>query len=95
MEKEMDQMKKAMEEINDSMRRTHHMDDLIHRTDSPFKASVTNHPLPLKFMMPTPDSYDGMRDPYCRHRILCTLDLHARPRKFKKCYLFLWDRKNI
>ena len=50
-------MKKAMEEIKDSMRKTHH--NLVHRTDSTFMRSITSHPLPSKFKMPTIDSYDG------------------------------------
>ena len=59
LEKEMDQMKKAMEEMKDSIRRANHVDDLVHRTDSPFIASIMSHPLPFKFKMPTLDSYDG------------------------------------
>ena len=62
----MDQMEKAMEEMHDSMKRTHHMDDLIHKIDSPLTASITSHLLPSKFKMPTLYSYDGMRDP-CNH----------------------------
>ena len=57
-------MKRAVEEMKDSMRRANHVDDLVHRTDSPFIASITSHPLPSKFKMPTLDSYDGTRDPY-------------------------------
>lgn len=64
LEKEMDQMEMAMEEMKDSMKRTHHMDDLIHRIDSPFTVSITSHLLPLKFKMPTFYSYDGTGDPY-------------------------------
>ena len=59
-------MKRAMEEMKDSMKRVNHVDDLVHRTDSPFTASITSHPLPSKFKMPTLDSYDGTRDP-CDH----------------------------
>ena len=59
-------MKRAMEKIKDSMRRANHVDDLIHKTDSPFIASITSHPLPSKFKMPTLDSYDGTCDP-CDH----------------------------
>ena len=59
LEKEMDQMKKDMEEMKDSIRRANHVDDLVHRTDSPFIASITSHPPPFKFKMPTLDSYDG------------------------------------
>ena len=57
-------MKRAVEEMKDSMRRANHVDDLVHRTDSPFITSITSHPLPSKFKMPTLDSYDGTRDPY-------------------------------
>ena len=42
------------------------MDDLVHRTDSPFTASIISHHLPSKFKMSTLDSYDGTRDP-CNH----------------------------
>ena len=48
----MDQMKRAMEEMTDSMRRVNHMDDLVQRTESAFVASITSHPLPSKFKMP-------------------------------------------
>ena len=62
----MDQMKKTIEEMKDSMRRVNLVDDLIHRSDYPFTASITSHPLLFKFKMPTLDSYDGTRDP-CDH----------------------------
>jgi len=42
------------------------MDDLVHRIDSPFIASITSHPLPSKFEMPTLDLYDGTQD-LCNH----------------------------
>ena len=60
----MDQMKSAIEEMKDSMRRVNHVDDLVHMTNSPFVASITNHPLPSKFKMPALDSYDRTRDPF-------------------------------
>ena len=41
-----------------------HVDDLIHKTDSSFIASITNHPLTSKFKMPILDSYDGTHDPW-------------------------------
>ena len=66
MEKEMDQMRKAMDEMKENMRRVNPVDDLIHRTDSPFTASINSHPLPPKFKMPSLDLYDGTRDP-CDH----------------------------
>ena len=62
----MDQIRKAMEKMRENMRRTNHVDDLIHRTDSPFITSINSHPLPSKFKMPSLDSYDGTRDP-CDH----------------------------
>ena len=62
----MDQMKKVMDEMKENMRKTNHVDDLVHRTDSPFIASINNYPLPSKFKMPSLDSYDGSRDP-CDH----------------------------
>ena len=64
LEREMEQMKRAMEEMKDSIRIVNHVDDLVYRIDSPFIVSITSHPLPSKFKMPTLDSYDGTRDPY-------------------------------
>ena len=37
--------------------------DLVHRIDSPFTASVTSFPLPLKFCMPQVKTYNGSKDP--------------------------------
>ena len=39
------------------------LDDLVHRTDSPFTASVTSFPLPQKFRMPQVENYDESKDP--------------------------------
>ena len=39
------------------------VDDLVHRTDSPFTASVTSFPLPPKFCIPQVESYNGFEDP--------------------------------
>ena len=64
LEKEMDQMRKVMAEIRENMRRTNPVEELVYRTNSPFTASVNGHPLPLKFKMPSLDSYDGARDPF-------------------------------
>ena len=50
--------------MKDSMRRANHVDDLVHKTDSPFIVSITSHPLPSKFKTPTLDSYNGTWDPY-------------------------------
>ncbi|XP_065629979.1 uncharacterized protein LOC136067698 [Quercus suber] len=57
-------MRKVMDEMRESMRRTNPVEDLVHRTDSPFVSSINSHPLPPKFKMPTLDSYDGTRDPF-------------------------------
>ncbi|XP_075640490.1 uncharacterized protein LOC142612259 [Castanea sativa] len=59
LEKEMDQMRKIMDEMRENMRRTNPIDDLVHRTDYPFIASINNHPLPSKLKMPSLDSYNG------------------------------------
>ena len=64
LEKEVDQMKIAIRQIRDSMRGKTHIDDLIHRMNSPFTVPITTHPLPSKFKMPTLDLYNGTRDPY-------------------------------
>ena len=62
LEREIDQMRKATDEMRENMRRANPVEDLVHRIDSPFTASINGHPLPLKFKMPSLDSYDGMRD---------------------------------
>ena len=49
----MDKMKKAMEEMRDSIRRANHVDGLVHKIESPFIASITSLPLPSKFKIPT------------------------------------------
>ena len=56
LENEMDQMRRAMEEMMENMRRMNRIDDLVHRTDSPFITSINSHPLPSKFKMPSLDS---------------------------------------
>ena len=58
LEKEMDQMRKVMAKMRENMRRENPVEDLVHRTDSPFTASINGHPLPPKFKMPSLDSYD-------------------------------------
>ena len=39
------------------------MDELVHRTDSPFTTPVTSFPLPAKFRMPQVKAYDRLKDP--------------------------------
>ena len=53
-----------MEEMRENMRRTNPVEDLVHRTDSLFMASINGHPLPPKFKMSSLDSYDGTCDPF-------------------------------
>ena len=53
-----------MDEIRENMRKAYPVEDLVHRTDFPFMASINGHPLPLKFKMPSLDSYDGTCDPF-------------------------------
>ena len=57
-------MKKVMEEMKENMRRANPIENSVHRTDSPFTASINSHPLPSKFKLPSLDSYDGTRDPF-------------------------------
>ena len=64
LEKEMDQMRKVMDEMRENMRRENPVEDLVHRTDSPFTTLINGHPLPPKFKMPSLDSYDGTHDPF-------------------------------
>ena len=53
-----------MDEMKENMKRANLVDDLVHRTNSPFTASINIHPLPPKFKMSSLDSYDGMHDPF-------------------------------
>ena len=39
------------------------LDELVHRTNSPFTTSFNSFPLPKKFRMPQIESYDGANDP--------------------------------
>jgi len=39
------------------------LDELVHRTDSPFIALITSFPLPAKFRMSQIEAYDGLKDP--------------------------------
>ena len=53
-----------MDEMRENIRRANPMEDLVHRTNSPFTASINSHPLPPKFKIPSLDSYDGTHDPF-------------------------------
>ena len=58
-------MKKQMDFMMNTLRGrvSSDLDKLVHRTDSPFIASVTSCPLPPKFHMPQAEAYDGSKDP--------------------------------
>ena len=43
-------------------RLSNELDELVHRTDSPFTASITSFPFPSKFRMPQVEAYDGSKD---------------------------------
>ena len=78
----MDQKRRVMHEIRKNMKRANLVEDLVHRTDSPFTASINGHPLPPKFKMSSLDSYDGTRDP-CDHiaTFKTTMHLQGVPNK--------------
>ena len=61
----MQMMKERMDFMMNALRGrvSSDLDDLVHRTDSPFTAFVNSFPLPPKFRMPQIESYDGAKDP--------------------------------
>ena len=64
------------------------LDDMVHRTDSPFIAQVTSCPLPPKFRMPSLESYNGVKDPLDHLESLKTLmHLQGVPKEIM-CRLF-------
>ena len=62
---EMQMMKEQMDFMMNALRWwvSSDLDDLVHQIDSPFTASVTSFPLPLKFHMSQVKTYDGVKDP--------------------------------
>ena len=62
---EIQMMKEQMDFMMNALggRVSSELDDLVHRTDSPFTMSVTSFPLPPKFHMPQVESYDKSKDP--------------------------------
>ena len=77
LEREMDQIRRVIDEMRENMRRTNHVNDLVHRTDSPFVASINSHPLPSKFKILSLDSYNGTRDP-CDHVVTIKTTMHLQ-----------------
>ena len=62
---EMHMMKEWMDFMMNALRGqvSSDLNKLVHRTDSPFTASITSFPLLLKFRMPQVEAYDGSKDP--------------------------------
>ena len=62
---EMQMMKERMDFMMNALRGqvSSDLNDLVHRTDSPFTASVNSFPLPPKFRMLQIESYDRAKDP--------------------------------
>ena len=62
---EIQMMKECMDFMMNALRGwvSSDLDELVHRTDSPFIAPVTSFPLPLKFHMPQVEAYDESKDP--------------------------------
>ena len=62
---EMQMMKELMDFMMNALRGqvSSDLNDLVHRTDSPFTVFVTSFPLPPKFRMPQMENYDGSKDP--------------------------------
>ncbi|XP_030958759.1 uncharacterized protein LOC115980670 [Quercus lobata] len=86
-------MRKAMDEMRENIRRVNLVDDLVHRTDSPFVAFINSHLLPFKFKMPSLDLYDGTRD-LCDHitTFKTTMHLQGVPNEIM-CRAFLTTLK--
>ena len=57
-------MKEQMDFMMNALRGrvSNDIDDLVHRTDSPFTASVTSFLLSSKFCIPQVETYDGFKD---------------------------------
>ena len=62
---EMQAMKEQMDVMMNALKGwvSSDLNDLVHRTDSPFTAFVNSFPLPPKFHMPQMENYDGNKDP--------------------------------
>ena len=65
MAQEMQTMKEKMDMMMNALkgRVSTSLDELVHRTNSPFTAPVTSFPLPAKFRMPQVEPYNGSKDP--------------------------------
>lgn len=67
-------------EIRDSFRgrTTRNLDNLVHRTDSPFTEEVLSYPLPFKFWMPPSETFDGAKDPLDHLESFLDCDVSSR-----------------
>ena len=72
---EMQMMKEHMNFMMNTLRGrvSSDLDDLVHRTDSSFIASITSFPLPPKFRMPQVENFDGSKDPLDHLEFFMTL----------------------
>ena len=61
----MQMMKEQMDFMMNALRGrvSSDLDDLVHRIDSPFTASITSFSFPVKFRMSQVETYDGSKDP--------------------------------
>ena len=73
-----------MDEMRENMRRANPIEDLVHRTDSPFMTSINGHPLPPKFKMPSLDSYDGTHDLFDHIATFKTM-MHLQGSRMRLC----------
>ena len=57
-------MKERMDFMMNALKKrvSNNLDELVHRTNSPFTAPVTSFPLPAKFRMPQIEAYDESKD---------------------------------
>ena len=62
---EMQAMKEQMDVMMNALkgRVSNDLDDLVHKTDLPFTASINSFPFPPKFCMPQMENYNGNKDP--------------------------------
>ena len=62
---EMQMMKERMDFMMNALKGqvSNDLDELVHRTDSPFTASVTSFPLLVKFRILQIETYDRSKDP--------------------------------
>ena len=62
---EMQAMKEQMDIMMNALKGwvSSDLDDLVHRTNSPFTTSVNSFLLPTKFCIPQVENYDGNKDP--------------------------------